>query len=331
MTSSSRSKHAALCILPIALTLFASMPASAQRTAQDIASARQLYVDGIELRDKGDLKGALEKFKAAHALGNTPLTGVELCKTHQKLNQPVEAREACLSVGRIGAIPEESQRSKDARVEAAKIADVEKPKMSSIRVKVTGVPSGFHPSVAIDGVTIPPAALNESRPVDPGSHVVTAKVGTGQETKASVDTKEGESKEIEVAVQPPAPEDKPGPAPGPDPGPKPLPAKGSSGSKIGFAIGGIAATVGIIAGLVAKSKESDLDKNCTAKLCGRDQWDTLDSAQTAGTVSTISFIIAGVALGAGFVIYASSGSSSSGANKKPSPVGFSLRGLGGTF
>ena len=101
-------------------------------SAQDIASARQLYNDGEALRDKGDLKGALEKFKAAHALGDTPITGLELCKTHRALHQPVEAREACLSVGRIGPIKEEAQRSKDARTESAKIArDEEKPKIGN--------------------------------------------------------------------------------------------------------------------------------------------------------------------------------------------------------
>lgn len=338
MTSSSRSlSRRVLCAVPFALTLLASAPALAQRSAQDIASARQLYGEGIELREKGDLKGALEKFKAAHALGNTPLTGLELCKTHQKLNQPVEAREACLSVGRIGPIPEESQRSKDARVEAVKIAEAEKPKASSIKVKVTGVPAGFTPTVAIDGVAIPAAALNEPRPVDPGPHTVTAKVGTGQETKSTLETKEGEAKELELAVQPPAPEDKPGPGPGPgpDPGTKPPPPKSSSNaSKIAFAVGGIGATLGLLGGLIAMTKEGELEKNCTNKICGLDSHDTLDTANRWGTISTVSFIVAGIGLGAGVVLYLTQGASASKSGSpttKPSTFGFTLRGLGGTF
>jgi hypothetical protein len=106
--------------------------AYAQRNATDVAQARVLFNDGMDLKEKGDIKGALEKFKAAHALGNTPVTGIELCKAHQALHQPVEAREACLSVGRIGPIPEESAHSKESRAEAAKIAEIEKPKMGSI-------------------------------------------------------------------------------------------------------------------------------------------------------------------------------------------------------
>src|SRR5262245_49543355 len=74
MTSSKR--RLALLSFTVALGLPSS--AAAQRTAQDIESARQLYNQGIALRDQGDLKGALEKFRAAHALGNTPVTGIEL-------------------------------------------------------------------------------------------------------------------------------------------------------------------------------------------------------------------------------------------------------------
>ena len=98
MTSSER--IFGLAVLALSLT---AVPRSAlaQRSAADIESARQLYSQGVDLRDKGDLKGALEKFKAAHALGNTPITGIELCRTHAALAQPVEAREACLGVGRI--------------------------------------------------------------------------------------------------------------------------------------------------------------------------------------------------------------------------------------
>ena len=55
----------ALCTF---LIVAAPAAANAQRTASDIESARQLYNQGIELRDKGDTKSALEKFRAAHAL-----------------------------------------------------------------------------------------------------------------------------------------------------------------------------------------------------------------------------------------------------------------------
>ncbi len=315
MTSSRRAPRASAVALPtLLLVLGLSGAAHAQRTAQDIASARQLYNDGIELRDKGDMKGALEKFKAAHALGNTPLTGIELCRAHSALKQPVEAREVCLGVGRIAPLPEESQRSKDARNDAARLAEAEKPKIGSIRIKVTGVPAGWQPTVVVDGATVPAAALNEPRSVNPGVHTVTAKVGSGPETRATLETHEGETKDLELGVQPPPEGEMPEPVTGAGPRPQSQPRekKSNTFATVSFAVAGVSAVVGTIAGLAAMSSEGDLDKECRSKICGRDQWDALDSARTAGNVSTVFFVVAGVAGITGLVSTIASGSSKSG-------------------
>ncbi len=313
MTSSRRRSALALSTLLFVLGL--SGAANAQRTAQDIASARQLYNEGIELRDKGDMKGALEKFKAAHALGNTPITGIELCRTYSALRQPVEARETCLGVGRIAPMAEESQRSKDARNDAARLAEAERPKIGALRLKITGVPpgTGWQPTVTVDGATVPPVALNEPRAVNPGVHTVVAKVGSGPETRATLETQEGETKDLELAVQPP-PEDETPPPVGPAVGtpPPPRPEKKNTFGTVSFAIAGVSAVVGTVAGLAAMSAEGDLDKECRNKICGRDQWDSLDSAKTWGNVSTVFFVVAGVALGAGLVSTIASSSSKSG-------------------
>lgn len=304
----------------------------AQRNAQDVAQARVLFNDGMDLKEKGDIKGALEKFKAAHALGNTPLTGIELCKAHQTLHQPVEAREACLSVGRIGPIPEESQRSKDARGEAAKIAEAEKPKMGSIKVKVVGAPAGMTPKVSIDGVEINPAALDAPRPVNPGPHVILASVGSGGQTKASLETKEGENREVEVPVQPPPAGDKTPPPVAGGTGPQPEPVKkGNPFATVMLGLGGTAALIGLVGGGVALSKKGDLEDKCIDKKCGKADWDTLDTASTWGTVSTVSFIVAGVFLGIGLISSAASSSHGLVTPPKRSNVGFSFRGLDGTF
>lgn len=341
MTSSSRRR---LTLPTLLLVLGVSGAAHAQRTAQDIASARQLYNDGIELRDKGDMKGALEKFKAAHALGNTPLTGIELCRAHAALGQPVEAREVCLGVGRIAPLPEESQRSKDARSDAARLAEAERSKIGAIRIKITGVPAGWEPTVVVDGATVPAAALNEPRAVNPGVHSVTARVGNGPETRATLETLAGETKDLELGVQPPPEGDKPEPASPPPGAPAPPPAKKNTFATVSFAIAGVSAAVGTITGLAAMSSEGDLDKECRNKVCGREQWDALSSAKTLGNVSTVFFVVAGVAGVTGLVSTIASGSSksgglpprtakdASGSRIKVTPViGFGGAGLNGSF
>ncbi len=324
------------CVVTTLVLLLTASNAYAQRTAQDIESARQLYNQGIELRDKGDLKGALDKLRAAHALGNTPITGIELCRTHAALHQPVEAREVCLGVARIPPTSQETARSQEARTEAAKIAEEEKGKIGALRMKITGVPKGQAPIVQVDGVTVPPAALGQPRAVNPGTHAVSARVGSGVETKATLDTKEGETRDIELIVQ--APAEAPPPVVGPGPTeetPRESAKHGKSNSlaTVSFVVGGVAAIVGVGSGIAAMSGESDLAEKCTNKLCGREYHDDLDSAKSWGNVSTASFIIAGLAVGVGLVsTLLNSSSSRRGSRDAPARTGVRVTptiGLGG--
>ncbi len=312
--------------------------AHAQRTAADLESARQLYNQGIELRDKGDTKGALEKFRAAHALGNTPLTGVELCKTHAALRQPVEAREVCLGVGRIPPLAQETARSQEARNEAARIAEEQRPKIGSLRLDIKGVPAGREPTVTVDGVAVPAAALSEPRAVNPGVHVVTARVGTGGETRATLETKEGETRQIELAVQPP-PEGDVAPPPGGNvpgqPYHPPPEKKKNTFATVSYGVAGVSGALGLVFGIMAITAEGKLSDKCPQKNCARENWDDLDSAKASGTASTVFFVVSGVALGAGIVSsLVSSGKSTQGQTNKPTVtpvIGLGGAGLNGTF
>ena len=298
-------------------------PAYAQRSATDIESARQLYNQGIQLRDLGDLKGALEKLKAAHALGNTPITGVDLCRTHAALGQFVEAREVCLGVGRIPPLAGETPRSQDARNEAGRIAEEQKPKIASVRLHITGVPEGREPTVLVDGAAVPAAALAEARAVNPGRHDITARVGKGAESRSSFDLGPGESKDITLPVQAPPPELEPvgNPIGGERP---PPPQRSNPLATAGWIVGGVGVGVGSIAGLVAMSGKSDLDKKCTEQVCGTEEHGALDSARRAGTISTVAFVIGGAGLLVG--LYATlTAPSSSGKATAPGPLRGALR------
>ncbi|MGA2451387.1 MAG: hypothetical protein ABTD50_22245 [Polyangiaceae bacterium] len=63
--------------------VFAQEPHS----AADIAQGREFFGEGLALRDKGDIAGALEKFKAAHALAGTPISGLELGRAYVAMNK----------------------------------------------------------------------------------------------------------------------------------------------------------------------------------------------------------------------------------------------------
>ena len=128
MTSSSRFLAAVF-----AFTLATSAAYAGNPSAEDFATARALYKEGKDLRAAGNLKGALEKLTAAHTLGRTPLTGIELARVEVQLGLFVEAREVCIGIGRLAVEPDETPRSAEARKDAAKLADELRPRIASLR------------------------------------------------------------------------------------------------------------------------------------------------------------------------------------------------------
>lgn len=307
MTTSSRSARAAAAAVAGALLLF-SFPVHAQ-SASDLESARDLYKQARELRTKGDLKAALEKFKGANALAATPITALELGRTYMQLGQLLEAREAFLSVSRLKVQSDESERSAAARTEAAELAEQVRPKIPSLVVRV---PSGA--TVIVDGVTVPPDAVGLPRKLNPGPHEVSARMGEGPEDKKSLSLKEGESSEITLAPKGDAPSVPPpsGPAvvdthagakvaPGPG---APKDAGGKSLHPLVWIGGGVAVAgigFGTVAGIVTLSKKSTINELCQGTRCAPSAESAVSSGRTWATLSTISFIVGGAGAAAAVV------------------------------
>jgi hypothetical protein len=207
--SSSRSSRRAGLSLPLCLALAVSAItqselarpafAQAQPSAGDIAQARELLNQGLDLRNQGNASAALDKLKAAYALAHTPIIGMELGRTYATLGQLVEARETFLSVSRTPARPEETQRSNLARVTSDQLADQLRPRIPSLTVRITGVPAETL-AVTIDGVVVPVEALAAPRLINPGRHVVAAKSTSGGAADATVDLKEGDAREVELKL-----------------------------------------------------------------------------------------------------------------------------------
>lgn len=261
--------------------------------ASDLESARELLQAGRALREKGDLKGALEKFKASHALAHTPITGIELARTHAALNQPVEAREVCLSIARSPVAREETSRSQEAREEAAKLAESVKAKIATLSIDVV-VPAGRTAVVKIDGVEVPQVALSEGRKVDPGAHVVTARIDDGPEVSTNAELREGETKRVSLAPKAPAVVAKHSEGPITPPPSEVEEKRLSPLVPIGFTVAAVGVGVGAVTGLVAQSKSSNLDLTCPANQCRGTAASNLSTAKSLATVSTVGFVVGGV-------------------------------------
>ncbi len=325
MTSSRVVAVAAL----LALLFPAESALAGPPSPQDFATARTLYKEGKDLRAAGDLRGAYEKLKAAHALGHTPLTGIELARTEVQLGLIVEAREVCLGIARMPVESDETDRSAEARVGAQKLAEELKPRIPSLRIHVADGAA----IVTVDGDVIPPAALDQPRMVNPGHHVVTAHVEGGSPVSVSVDVDAAQEKSVELS--PPHPSTASVIVAQPVTAGRVAPGARGGGmgalTVTGIVVTSVGVVVGSIAGIYAMSTTSSLQ--CTDNQCPPSQWSALDSAKSAATVSTLGFLGAGVGvvlLSVGVLTHTSRRDRAQGFTVVPD-VGFGQIGLHGAF
>jgi hypothetical protein len=303
----------------VALGLSASDPRAAfadtAHSAADIAQARELFQQAMAQRDTGDAEGALEKFKSAHALGGTPLTGLELGRTYMMTRRLVEASEVFLSIARIPVSSQETPRSTAARAEAEQLAKKAHARTPSVTVRVVGAPLAAV-TVTLDGEPLPAAALAGARFVNPGSHFFSATTAAGGHAESSVTLAEGSTASVDLnlasgvaargsEVSPAPPVATPSvSAPPPDVAPSASTSPSShsywTGRRIlgvGIGLVGVAGlAVGTGVGLSANGEYSRAEGEA-----GAARRSDSSSAVSAGNVATVVFV-AGAALAATGVI-----------------------------
>jgi hypothetical protein len=306
------SRRLGVALLTGALVVAPLRVAHADPSAADRETARSLMEEARELRDKNDLRGALDRFQRADAIMQVPTTGYELAQTQVSLGLLVEARDTIVRVLHTAGGPREPAPFRAARKNAQALNESLQGRIPGLTIVVHGAPAGETPTVAVDDVEVPSAALGVPRRVDPGHHVVTAKTASA-EGRAEVDVQEGQTKEVPVALV--AAPVKPVPAvetpPVEETAPPPEPAKRSHTlTYLGFGLGVVGVAVGSVTGLMALSKKSALTSECNASgHCPASAFGDVDSANTLATVSTIAFVAGGFGVAVGVVSLFLGGSS----------------------
>jgi hypothetical protein len=307
-----------------------------QPSPVDVAQARDLFNQGLHLREKGDANGAVEKLKAAHALANTPITGLELGKTYELVGKLVEAREVLLSIGRVPVQPSETARSTAARTEGARLAEELRPRIPTLTVKITGAPASMV-TVSIDDSPIPSEAL-DARPVNPGAHDVSARAGSGSSVHASVDVKEGEARAVELKIAAATVAPQPLRTPSPSPATPEGPSSGAGGGLnplffVGVGVAGAGLIVGAVTGGLAMGKASSANSACNSVdlTCTPAGYDDVTSGRTLGNISTVSFIVAGVGAVVGVIGFIISPHGHEETASVGPSIGLGGNGLQGTF
>jgi hypothetical protein len=254
--------------LAVAL-LAASVPASGDEDA--LAKATALYNEGMDLRAGGHADLALDRLRRAHTLYATPITGLELGRTYMQLGLLVESLETLRAVGAAGPRAGESLRASNARAEAAALAvtvDGRVPKLLIDR-------GGRAVTVRLDSV--PLTDPDRAVPINPGTHTLAWDAAT-----RTVALAEGESRTIELY-----------------PRVAPLVSTRATGRSrvpewIGVSLTGASLLLGGVSGGIALSNERAASPSCPANRCLPSVGDEVSRAQTWSTVSTVSFVAAGV-------------------------------------
>jgi hypothetical protein len=237
--------------------------------------------EGRMRREKNDLRGALQSFRAANAIMHVPTTGLELARTQAALGLLVEARETIHQFMRTASTNDPPAFTM-ARASADELDDQLRARIPSLIISLRGATDHGRASVLVDGVTVTDAAYRFGLRLDPGHHVVVARIGT-KEAKAEVDLVEKETKEVALDV--------PSPEPGAEANTPSLPAHVDASTRPvpipAFILGGVAVLgigVGTTLALVAKHRQSGLESRCSPR-CAPDEVGTVRSTYLAADVS----------------------------------------------
>ncbi len=292
-------------------TLLTALPAAAQPSGQDIATAQALFEDGKRLLQQGKYDEACPKLVESQRLdpGGGTLLAIALC--HEGEGKTATAW-ADFNVA-LGQARKDGRADREAT--ASEHIKALEPKLTRVRVSVTTRPEGLE--VRRDGTVVGEPQWGTALPVDPGDHVFEATAPAKVKWSATISVR-GDGQTIDVRV-PELMDDGaavfPAPATAAPPAPPPRavtaderPAEGGSSQRVWAGIAGgvgvVATAAGVVLGLSASAKWNDAEEACPGGRCRTPADQELGKdAGTAADLSTVFFTVGAVGLVAGAVLY----------------------------
>ncbi|MFO0758357.1 MAG: hypothetical protein U0359_17835 [Byssovorax sp.] len=194
-SSSSSALRRALVGLGLgSLALFAGRGAEAQ-TKEELAQARALFQEAVALSAANNCSAALTKYRQVAKVKLTPQVSFNIAECEERLGKLVSA----LGNYRIAASQAASDpKAKDVAVRVAeRIEDLEAriPKLTVKRGK--GADTAL---IELDGSELGAAKLSSDIPLDPGAHVIVAKMHDKEYLHETIKLAEKETKTYEVKL-----------------------------------------------------------------------------------------------------------------------------------
>lgn len=264
--------------------------------ADDAALADTLFKEANELVAAGRHAEACPKLAESQRIEPAVGTQFNLADCYEHLGRTATAHALFSDVARIARAAGKFERERIAKERANAL----EPRLARIHVVPHAPAPGLE--IKIDDVPVPPEKWRTAFAIDPGHHRIVASAPSRNAWEGAADTAEG--KTLEVVVP-----ELVDPNPAPREAPRPSPSSTQRTIAIAVAGAGVAGiAVGAIAGAMALSARDRAETACPSDVyafrCptveGTDDW---NSATTAGNVSTVGFIVGGVALAGAAVLW----------------------------
>ena len=318
-----------------ALSALLPMVALAQEepSAEETAAARALALEGIKLADAGRCDEAIERLARADRLRHAPVVLGRLGECQIARGRLVEGTETLRKMLREPLPPSPPEVVVAARERAQGVLDRTKSKIGALNIVVQGPDDTAQVSVTVDGQPMNVALLEVDRPTDPGEHRIEAVAPGFSSASSHVTVGVGSRQRVVLELVP----DPRGPLPEPasrvptsapqtqgavsSPGLIPadnderasadvqadsdraLGEPDHTAAYLAWGAGGVAVVAGSVLGVMAFARKGDLEEDCPDNLCPASSRDRLESARGFGTAATVSFIVAGAAVGLGTFLY----------------------------
>ncbi len=267
----------------------------------------------------------------ANKLVPAPTISIWHARILAKLGRLIEANER-YEATRRATLPEDAPEAFRVAVrEAGDEVERLRTRIPRIRLRIVGKGSDS-PSLAVklDGKPVPKELIGVLRTVDPGVHLVEAKLPGVSSATQRVEVAEGEGRDVDLSL---APVDTGAGAGAESAGPGSAGGGGSSRKTWGFVAAGAGVTglaLGVGFGLAAQRKSAALEQACDGSSCPASERDNLDAYRTQRTIAWIGYGVGAAGLATAAALFWLVGDES-----KPSSVsayvGVGAVGLGGTF
>ncbi len=287
----------------------AAQPADKKLTDEELAAARQLFTDALELEKKTEWGAALGKLERLSKIKMTPQVRFHIALCHENLGRLVEA------INGFELAAQEASRAGDKAIAVAenapRRAEALRGRVGYVELTLSGRRNVSE--ITLDGRPLSDALFGTAIPVNPGKHLIEVRRDGEVTWQKSLEVAKAERAAIEIEVNDPEVVPQPiVPEPGGGSGAGGGAAEGEGESKRipAYLVGGVGvaslAAAGVLWGL-RESTLSNVANNCqspqTFDGCDPDDENTANLALRYDIASKVTLGVGAAALATGVVLF----------------------------